>query len=79
MRYYLERMMTPDNQAITTEKRWRKTGRRNQYAPMRSTTISVTVRASTRWIEDGSYARLKFITLTYSVPRTWTKDKTEGR
>jgi hypothetical protein len=26
--------------------------------------------ASTRWIEDGSYARLKYVTLSYRFPKS---------
>ena len=28
--------------------------------------------ASTRWLQDGSYARLKDITLSYTLPKRWT-------
>ncbi|HEX6430932.1 MAG TPA: SusC/RagA family TonB-linked outer membrane protein [Niastella sp.] len=70
MRYYLERMMTADNQAITTMKRWRKQGDVTDM-PRALNGDQRNSQGSTRWIEDGSYARLKFVTLTYTFPRTW--------
>ena len=72
MRYYLERMMTADNQAITTMKRWRKQGDVTDM-PRALNNDQRNSQGSTRWIEDGSYARLKFITLTYAFPRTWVQ------
>jgi TonB-dependent starch-binding outer membrane protein SusC len=72
MRYYLERMMTADNQAITTMKRWRKQGDITDM-PRALNNDQRNSQGSTRWIEDGSYARLKFITLTYAFPKTWVQ------
>jgi hypothetical protein len=72
MRYYLERMMTADNQAITTMKRWRKQGDVTDM-PRALNNDQRNSQPSTRWIEDGSYARLKFVTLTYSFPKTWVQ------
>jgi TonB-linked SusC/RagA family outer membrane protein len=72
MRYYLERMMTADNQAITTMKRWRKQGDVTNM-PRALNNDQRNSQASTRWIEDGSYARLKFITLNYAFPRPWVQ------
>ncbi|TFF37537.1 SusC/RagA family TonB-linked outer membrane protein [Mucilaginibacter psychrotolerans] len=36
------------------------------------------VRPSTRWIEDGSYLRLKNAIIGYNVPSTWLKSKTNN-
>jgi TonB-linked SusC/RagA family outer membrane protein len=72
MRYYLERMTTQDNQAITTMKRWRKQGDVTDM-PRALNNDQRNSQPSTRWIEDGSYARLKFVTLTYTVPRAWVQ------
>jgi TonB-linked SusC/RagA family outer membrane protein len=72
MRYNLERMMNQDNQAITTMKRWRKQGDVTDM-PRALNNDQRNSQGSSRWIEDGSYARLKFITLTYSVPRAWVQ------
>lgn len=70
MRYYLERMMTPDNQAVTTMQRWRKQGDVTDM-PRALNNDQRNSQGSTRWIEDGSYARLKFITLNYTLPKAW--------
>jgi hypothetical protein len=72
MRYNLERMMNQDNQAITTMKRWRKQGDVTDM-PRALNNDQRNSQGSTRWIEDGSYARLKFVTLTYTVPRAWVQ------
>lgn len=72
MRYYLERMMTADNQAITTMKRWRKQGDVTDM-PRALNNDQRNSQGSTRWIEDGSYARLKFITLNYALPKAWVQ------
>jgi TonB-linked SusC/RagA family outer membrane protein len=72
MRYYLERMQTADNQAITTMKRWRKQGDITDM-PRALNNDQRNSQGSTRWIEDGSYARLKFVTLNYRVPRKWVQ------
>lgn len=36
------------------------------------------VRPSTRWIEDGSYLRLKNAIIGYNVPSTWLRSKTNN-
>jgi TonB-dependent starch-binding outer membrane protein SusC len=72
MRYSLEGMTGTDNQAITTQQRWRKQGDITNMPRALRTDDRNTV-GSTRWIEDGSYARLKFVTLSYQFPRTLVK------
>ncbi|HEY6900138.1 MAG TPA: SusC/RagA family TonB-linked outer membrane protein, partial [Puia sp.] len=67
MKYYLERMTTTDNQAASVLRRWRKQGD-NTNIPRALDTDDRNSRASSRWVEDGSYARLKFITFTYRLP-----------
>jgi TonB-dependent starch-binding outer membrane protein SusC len=69
MRYSLEGMTGTDNQAITTLKRWRKQGDVTDM-PRALRTDDRNTAGSSRWIEDGSYARLKFVTLSYQFPRT---------
>ncbi|MEI6948152.1 TonB-dependent receptor [Paraflavisolibacter sp. H34] len=72
LRYYLEGMTGTENQAITTLKRWRKQGDvTNMPRALRTDTRNT--QASTRWIEDGSYARLKFVTLNYRFPQALVK------
>ena len=63
-----ESMKSLDNQLITVNNRWRYDGQvtdmpRAEYGdPMQN------ARFSDRWIEDGSYLRLKTLTLSYDIP-----------
>ena len=72
MRYDLEKMDNNDNQAITTLRRWRKQGDITDM-PRALNGNSRNSQGSTRWVEDGSYARLKFITLNYRFPRSFVQ------
>lgn len=72
MRYTLEKMDNNDNQAITTLRRWRKQGDITDM-PRALNGNNRNSQGSTRWIEDGSYARLKFITLAYRFPRSFVQ------
>ena len=57
------------NQSKAVLRRWRAEG---DQTSMPSATMSDPMgnsRFSTRWIEDGSYIRLKTVSLTYSVPK----------
>lgn len=69
IRYTLERMQSVDNQAVSVLNRWRKQGDITDM-PRALYTDDRNAQASTRWIEDGSYARLKFVTLSYRFPQT---------
>jgi TonB-linked SusC/RagA family outer membrane protein len=68
MRYSLERMYSTNNQTEAVLNRWRYSGQvtnmpRAEYGdPMNNS------RFSDRWIEDGSYARLKNVTISYKLP-----------
>ncbi|RYE26558.1 MAG: TonB-dependent receptor, partial [Sphingobacteriaceae bacterium] len=67
LRYALEGMDGTSNQAITVLKRWRKQGDiTDMPRALRSDTRNTY--GSSRWIEDGSYARLKTLTLSYRIP-----------
>lgn len=72
MRYTLEKMDNSDNQAISTLKRWRKQGDITDM-PRALNGSNRNSQGSTRWIEDGSYARLKFITVNYRFPRPFVQ------
>jgi len=67
LRYNLERMMTTDNQAATVLRRWRKQGDVTDI-PRALDNDSRNSQPSTRWVEKGSYARLKFVTFSYHFP-----------
>jgi TonB-linked SusC/RagA family outer membrane protein len=69
MRYELENMQFTTNQATSVLKRWRKQGDITDM-PRALRNDGRNNMASTRWIEDGSYARLKFITLSYNFPKS---------
>ncbi|MFD2162717.1 SusC/RagA family TonB-linked outer membrane protein [Paradesertivirga mongoliensis] len=72
MRYELERMDNVNNQGITVLRRWRKQGdETNMPRALRDDNRNTT--GSTRWIEDGSYARLKSLTLAYAFPADLVK------
>lgn len=72
MRYTLEKMDNNDNQAITTLRRWRKQGDITDM-PRALNGNNRNSQGSTRWIEDGSYARLKYITLNYRFSRAFAQ------
>jgi len=72
MRYTLEKMDNNDNQAITTLRRWRKQGDITDM-PRALNGNNRNSQGSTRWIEDGSYARLKYITLNYRFSRSFAQ------
>lgn len=72
MRYTLESMDGANNQAISTLKRWRKQGDITDM-PRALNGSNRNYQGSTRWIEDGSYARLKFITVNYRFPRAFVQ------
>lgn len=63
----IESMSSPYNATIRALERWTPTNPSNEI-PVRS--ISRTQRASTRWVYDGSYARLKNIAIGYNLPLT---------
>ncbi|MGF7229856.1 SusC/RagA family TonB-linked outer membrane protein, partial [Arachidicoccus sp.] len=67
LKYFLERMTSTDNQAASVLRRWRKQGDVTNI-PRAIDSDNRNSQASSRWVEDGSYARLKFITFTYRLP-----------
>lgn len=72
MRYELENMQYTNNAATSVLKRWRKQGDiTNMPRALRNDNRNNM--ASTRWIEDGSYARVKYITLSYKLSRNMIK------
>ena len=60
-----EGMYSGNNQTTAVLRRWRIPG---QITDMpRATTSNYNVRNSTRWVEDGSYLKVKNITLSYDI------------
>jgi hypothetical protein len=72
LRYTMEKMDNNDNQAISTLRRWRKQGDITDM-PRALNGNNRNSQGSTRWIEDGSYARLKQLTLSYRFPPSIAK------
>lgn len=67
-RMYPEGMQSDANQSIEVLKRWRKPGDITDVPGAGNVT---NVYTSSHYIEDGSYLRLKTLSLSYNVPRTW--------
>ena len=72
LRYNMEKMDNNDNQAISTLRRWRKQGDITNM-PRALNGNNRNSQGSTRWIEDGSYARLKQLTVSYRVTNAFAK------
>jgi TonB-linked SusC/RagA family outer membrane protein len=64
----LEAMSTYDNQSTSINNRWRKEGDISTMPRLLHGDAVGNTRFSSRWIEDGSYARFKAITLGYNFP-----------
>ncbi len=68
LRYMLESMQNSYNQIPSVLNRWRGDGQVTDIPKANWGDPIGNSRFSDRWIEDGSYARLKYITLSYKVP-----------
>jgi TonB-linked outer membrane protein, SusC/RagA family len=66
-RTQLESMSTPYNQFRTTLNRWRQEGDVTNIPQATPNDPMGNARFSDRWIEDGSYLRLKNVTLSYDL------------
>ena len=60
-----EGMTTANNQTTTVLRRWRIPGQQTDV--FRSDNPSWNVKNSTYWVEDGSYLKVKNITLSYDI------------
>ena len=65
-RMYIEAMKGPDNQLITILDRWKKPGDMTSIPRATENDPNNNNRNSSRFVEDGSYLRIKNITLTYN-------------
>jgi TonB-linked SusC/RagA family outer membrane protein len=68
MRYSLENMNSTNNQTETVINRWKYEGQETNVPRAAYGDPMQNARFSDRWIEDGSYARLKHVTITYKLP-----------
>ncbi|WP_044211696.1 TonB-dependent receptor [Flammeovirga sp. OC4] len=72
-RVYLESMKGEDNQTTAILDRWRQPGDITDIPRATANDPNNNNRASSRFVEDGSYIRLKNVTLGYTLPRVLTK------
>lgn len=68
MRYSLENMSTTNNQTSAVINRWKYQGQETDVPQASFGDPMGNSRFSDRWIEDGSYARLKNVTISYMLP-----------
>ena len=69
LRYQNEKMTDLSNQSTTVLNRWFYDGQETDVPRPAWNDPMGNASFSTRWIEDGSYLRLKNITLSYRIPR----------
>lgn len=72
MRYDTENMEGSNNQATSIQRRWRKQGDITDI-PRAVDKAARNYAASTRWVEDASYLKLKEISLTYNFKLDWLR------
>ena len=72
-RIYNESMSVARNQTSETLGRWTGEGTSNSMPRAIFNDPNKNTRASDRYIEDGSYLRLKNLSLGYTFPKTWVK------
>lgn len=70
LRYKLESMQNADNQSLIVLNRWRGEGQQTNIPRAVWGDPIGNSRFSDRWIEDGSYMRLKRLTISYRFPAT---------
>ena len=71
--FELDAMKRPFNQTTEVLKRWRKEGDVTNVPRAASADPSSNLRASDRYVKDGSYLRVKNVTIGYTIP--FTSDK----
>jgi TonB-linked SusC/RagA family outer membrane protein len=66
--YWLEGMVIPFNASVKVKDRWKKEGDVATIPRAVSPDANQNTRVSDRWVHDGSYIRLKTLSLGYTVP-----------
>jgi hypothetical protein len=69
-RYQLEAMTDYNNQTPSVLNRWRAEGQQTEIPRAAWGDPIGNARFSDRWIEDGSYLRLSYVSLSYRIPMT---------
>jgi TonB-linked SusC/RagA family outer membrane protein len=72
-RIFIEAMKGPDNQSVAILDRWRQPGDVTDIPRASENDPNANNRISSRFVEDGSYARLKNLTFSYNVKRQWVQ------
>ena len=72
-RFWSEAMSIPQNQTIATLNRWTGEGTSNTMPRAVYNDPNQNARASNRYIEDGSYLRIKNVTIGYTIPAVLIK------
>lgn len=70
LRYELESMSDYNNQTTKVLNRWTQTGDQTEIPRAALGDPSGNSRMSSRWVEDGSYLRLKTVTLSFTLPKS---------
>ncbi len=76
-RYYLEGMLGDRNQTATTLNRWVSESQPGDGKTPRATKLDQNQNwrfYSDRWIEDGSFMRLRNLTVSYTLPDSWVQN-----
>lgn len=68
VRQQMESMSTYENQYLSVRNRWRNEGQQTDMPRLAYGDPLGNARFSDRWIEDGSYLRLKTISVNYAIP-----------
>ncbi len=68
LRRELESMDNFHNQSLAVQNRWRADGQQTSVPKSSYSDQMGNARFSSRWIEDGSYLRLKTVSLSYDLP-----------
>ena len=72
-RFELESQSSFKNQSITTLDRWTPSNPDGSLPIAAFGDPNNNGRASTRWVEDGSFVKLRELTLSYNFPTNWVK------
>jgi TonB-linked SusC/RagA family outer membrane protein len=73
MRYKLESMQDYTNQSATVKDRWRRNGDVTDMPRLAYGDPAGNSRFSDRWVEDGSFIRLRSVSLSYDLPTRWVQ------
>lgn len=71
MRYKLEAMKDYSNQTIAVNRRWQQSGDVTDMPRLAYNDPAGNSRFSDRWIEDGSFVRLRNVSLSYDLPANY--------